>query len=658
MENKTEKILLLSLGTGQLEKQNFSRSNNEANITDFDKAISERFYQKTSGYQKTTYSLNGNLKTSSFIAEVLVEDCSPDKIYILGTVRSNWLDFYSCYAKDGIVDDAIVLGHIMKEHGLETNLEQLQELEKLINKIYKNAGVALKTQDDRSVPVNVRLLRYGTTQKQLHENYSIVRGILQLEKDVHYEISFDVTHAFRSAPLYNLIILNYYRQVLGYDISIPHVYYGMFDVRSETGGCPPVIDLASIADILDLTNGACEFRNTGNASTLLKHVNNQELRTALTAFDGATQFNNLNLIEKSINVLNRVNPDQEDPFYSDLTAMVDEVVKEKFNRDAQENNAHFGYEDKAERQYQLSKWHKNQNHYGQAIATALEGMKSYLVQLTLPGASPEEYLMDENRREAERIMLSVQTAANIPNNEGMQLLRSLAEAVIEAKKIRNTFAHNLDSVELDDVILEIARGKKIVDTFFSRLSELRDYMKNPDRRALLKKSFYDLAQLSPALESALDPKHVRVILTYTALDREFIKRLSSSNSYHYKLYIIEENVSCKLKQMTAQHQALFLLQYINKYFANSIANELMSLVIIKPDARLQSCAQFLLSKNKFKVFFCDPEATENSKYFYAPLKRSMTPDEYAAFNNQSLKQAEKAMLESAPMCYGRDGLPM
>ena len=101
--------------------------------------------------------------------------------------------------------------------------------------IFKNSfrGTLLVDCPDNVVLKPV-LLRYGISDEQLWENYEFLSRAWQgLDKNETYDVSFDITHSFRSLPIYNLSLLDYQRQIADYKISISHVYYGNAEISRE-----------------------------------------------------------------------------------------------------------------------------------------------------------------------------------------------------------------------------------------------------------------------------------------------------------------------------------------------------------------------------------------------------------------------------------------
>lgn len=83
-------------------------------------------------------------------------------------------------------------------------------------------------------------------------------------------IYFDITHSFRSIPFVALIVLNYARLVKKAEIGA--IVYGWFEVLGrpmDVKQMPPeerlapIVNLTSMASLLDWTNGVDQFLRTG-----------------------------------------------------------------------------------------------------------------------------------------------------------------------------------------------------------------------------------------------------------------------------------------------------------------------------------------------------------------------------------------------------------
>ena len=512
---KTKKVLLLSLGTGSyaLENRDRARQNDDEYV----------FEQKLSAYRKANYQINRNTYYEKpYVAEPLITETHPDEIVILGSVKSAWSGLYLAFAEETShmkldfkklreYDTGKTVekdGHFEKDvmYGLRTAGEELDQIEKDIEGIFAASSLFQKLCGD--VRTRVLLLRYGVDQDQLEENYHRLGRLRDLfqERDTEYEVSFDITHAFRSMPIYNLIILNYLKNITGANIHIRNVFYGNLEVSAENNKIATIVDLRDIVNVLDLTNGVSEFRNTGNAKTLLENLppdEQDDYAAALRMFDHATQINDFNMIQKALLKLEKAYPGKTSDKaaenketccdtlsmditqngilpkadvenrnigrqarrtrYEDYREMVQRVIATELYGDEKGTYADFISLSMGEQRLRLGKWYMRQNRYGVAIATGLEALRSFLVVpylksrknplMTNSDRSPQED--ESNRREAEN---ALRMAVEVIQGESRKsdasqseqiskditvLAEKMWEAFDETRPIRNTFAHNL-----------------------------------------------------------------------------------------------------------------------------------------------------------------------------------------------------------------------
>lgn len=249
-----------------------------------------------------------------------------------------------------------------------------------------------------------------------------------------YEVAFDITHSFRSLPIYNLIIFNYIKNITKYDISISHVYYGNIDASHELENKAPIVDLRDLVEVLDLTNGVTEFKDTGNAVSILPLINSdKDLQDALSRFDLATQLNAFDEIKDAlISLAALTTSNSSDARYTGIREMIGTVLGEKFfgGRDCPEIP-----DSDADLKYMLSIWFYNQNRIGLALATGLEALRDINTPAKEPACS----------------RTSLQEA-----------VCSLGTKLKHYKDIRNMFAHSLGNVEgtdLSDIRNEVENFK-------------------------------------------------------------------------------------------------------------------------------------------------------------------------------------------------------
>ena len=175
---------------------------------------------------------------------------------------------------------------------------------------------------------------YGRTDEELKKNYNMILKINDLlDADKVNEVSFDITHAFRSLSVYNLTVINYLKNAQEMKIQLKHIYYGAFEMKDKDG-VAPVLDLQYLAKIMNLSEGAKEFRDTGNTRALLEAVGEYDrkkddrLWNNVEEFHWAMQMNTYDQISKVIRDILR-NSNSGTVEFADQTAssMVTDIVR-------------------------------------------------------------------------------------------------------------------------------------------------------------------------------------------------------------------------------------------------------------------------------------------------------------------------------------------
>lgn len=605
-EKKKEKILILTLGTGKYIKI-------DAKMEDakLEEALQESIEKKEFNYEPVKYTYNYELKeegykdeiqsvTSEFVAEPLICDFQPQKVIIIGTVKSSWSSFLSKFG-DNDIKQIARLYKIQQKFGIDTKGEELEKVNKEINEIFKRGltqGVFQNVED-----IQIIVTRYGINEQELSENYQFINSIGKcLKEDVSYEIAFDITHSFRSLPLYNLIILNYFKQVSKYDVSIRHVYYGNVEVRHEINNIGSIVDLGNLVQVLDLTNGTSEFRNTGNAKTLLSLIpkEEEELKNALEKFDWATQINAFDKVEKALTelmeVLQKEGGYEQNP-YADLKKMIEEVILRKFFADNGincRNSKEYLQLPMAEKQYAICKWYYNQNRYGLAIATAMEALRSYMVTFYLRGKKIEVNQNNCEKEEYRKAGLDI--LANIRKNceKTGKNMNSIEMVLCQldccrpcATQVRNIFAHNLNKKV--DLQCNRCRGEEyfeartVVERYIFLLDRLRKILKKREEEV------YELClgQQRKKKRPINSTQGIRLIvsptknvnnekITYKKINYEDYTKGAATLKKTYDVYYLDKKIREEIDKETLKKgkaknsakNAIFLAKYIKEKVDN------------------------------------------------------------------------------------------
>lgn len=366
-----KRLLILSLGSGQ--------------ILDSGKP---KYIETQYIIEGIPYSKDGIPKKSNYVADPIISNFVPDEIFILGTVKSLWYQFYSSITTKDNSDESYIndanyqrLLEIVRNNGVNTSSDQLESFSNEISDIFATIDSWDKYNDtykNKKPDVHILLTKYGINKEELVENYGILKKIEDyLQYEYEYEVAFDITLSFRSLPIYNLIIFNYIKNITKFRLSIKHIYYGNVDVRFELNNQAPLVDLADLSHVLDLTSGVTEFKDTGNAVSLLKLIDeNDPIKNELERFDLATQLNIVNNVRDEMDkLLKLVKLESSDARYTGIREMIQIIFDEKFFEKEEGESPKLSEINEIDFKYMLTKWYFNQNRIGLGLATGLEALR-------------------------------------------------------------------------------------------------------------------------------------------------------------------------------------------------------------------------------------------------------------------------------------------
>lgn len=569
MDNK-RKILILTLGVGKIEED-------------------------SPGYQCTKYVMKSEAdsspKTANFVAEPLIESYKPDDIYILGTIKSIWHQLYATLITPNNDDksyegdpgyDALV--KLEKEGDHTTDYDSLRAAEKQITQIFSGITDWYRYSDydkDHRPEIHILLTQYGINTGELKNNYSVLKSIENnLKQDISYEIAFDITHSFRSLPLYNLIILNYIRNITQYDISISHVYYGNVELNRELGHAP-IVDLQDLVRILDLTNGVTEFKNTGNAVSIvgLMGESDPDFTECLKQFDLATQLNAFDKIKDILQQLDKmVLEETDDARYTGVREMIATVLKDKFYESDEKNAVSLCAIDDVDLKYMLTMWFFNQNRMGLGLATGLEALRDINTPkfMAARGYADGERKYRENA-ETYFIMIAQKLTEKEEKSKLEQAVEALGTNLREYKQIRNMFAHSLNSQK--DMDLNDVRDK--IEEFKEQLSQVKEMsVRYP-------KQYEELfsKDKKTGAEKTADTTNCRIVIDCRG-NGNYKNYLKSGTGKQYDVYCLDETVRndifryIKTKNYPAAEKACRLSKYLKSQLAQDQFDSYQQIQII------------------------------------------------------------------------------
>ena len=304
-----------------------------------------------------------DLGEHKFIASALNGYYHFDKMLLIGTVGSMWEEVYSEFADPSIPDKKTICDEIF-DHCIGSGYDAPLELPHRAD-IERALG-----EGSRAV-----LIRYGLNEAELRENIGIILGLQQCLDDGD-ELIVDVTHSFRSLPIFLVNLLIYLQNVSPKRITISHIHYGMLEV-STTMGYTPVLDLKPMLEMNDWITGAYNFMKFGNAYKIAQLLNDDKTgdykntAQALLKFSDLKNMNLLRQYRRNMPELAKITSDRDlvlPPMGRMIVPEVIEAFVKQFDkRDAPDDLFRLN----------MARWHFERKYYVLAFVNLIEAVKSY-----------------------------------------------------------------------------------------------------------------------------------------------------------------------------------------------------------------------------------------------------------------------------------------
>ncbi|MCL2046567.1 MAG: TIGR02221 family CRISPR-associated protein [Oscillospiraceae bacterium] len=388
-------------------------------------------------YENTTYFLaEGNaehkVQTPSIVS-ALKELYSIDKLILIGTAGSDWA---SLYAHLFVGDDDNLLAHT------ESNDDYYNMLLNTYNQSKSTPPILCQINELQDELVELKdaigdfcdsiwVMHYGINEDELAENFTIMNNIASRMNDGD-EIIFDISHSFRSLPLYELLAVNLAKQIVGKKLRIQAITYGMNASQNMFNGDTPIINLSQLVNVTDWIKAAEEFNRFGTAhllAELLKDDNlglelsKEEKKAIKRLGDMATGINAIefkNLVKNCINI-------SKGNTSTKITQMVLGHVFIKIS-------STFGVllDDDAKLFSELAKWHFVHKRYIVCVITLDECVFDFFAELMGVNRHSDNWEWKEERKFRDKIY-----DANSNNNRVNTLFLDFKRL----NEIRNHLAH-------------------------------------------------------------------------------------------------------------------------------------------------------------------------------------------------------------------------
>ena len=351
----------------------------------------------------------------SFVSAALEKHYNVDATILVGTVHSMWEEVYQWHKKDKgqSLDDDVYL-----------------EIADYCEKANYQTDLSIPHQEDIETTLGtgskVVLVKYGITEDEVKENINTILGIERFlnKKD---ELIVDVTHSFRSLPIFITNLLVYLQNVSEKKITISHIHYGMLEMRDELGFAP-IIDLKAVLGVNDWITGAYSFSQFGNAYMISELIakENKSASTLLKEFSNLMNLNHLYAIKNVSQRLSSIKNASYNTLIPNLivTPIVDEFIR-RFRIGVKEKDAVF--------QLKVARWQLDHRKYAQAFLTLNEAIITHVCETNRIDAQ------DYDCREAAKDRLNGRRTDQLTCDQRLKTLYR------QIKKLRNATAHALET---------------------------------------------------------------------------------------------------------------------------------------------------------------------------------------------------------------------
>ena len=305
---------------------------------------------------------------------------------------------------------------------LNNNLE-LNDLNKLMTAIDGYLKTYNPAATGRSYPI---LIKYGVNNKELAENFELFKKIIDHLEDGD-ELYLDITHSFRSIPIFMFLMLEFIEILKIKNIKIRGLYYGMFEYQHENNGITPIIDLKYLLDISKWIRGTHEFINFGSGyliSELLSEGNQEEAKLGghIKNVSDLVNINFLTEMEKEVRKINSLL--NQHSIKVGISAFITPQIK-NFSERFQ------GLSNRSDFQLEIGKWYFENYRYGHGYICIVEAIITKMCEVL------GKDILDYDQREEAKQKLFNDRVLQKDNKD----FNRLSEKLGKVNAIRKTIAH-------------------------------------------------------------------------------------------------------------------------------------------------------------------------------------------------------------------------
>lgn len=370
-------------------------------------------------YRMAKYHFDSDvIYETPFVAAALQQYYNVDRIILIGTMKSMWDCVYDYFGnKNGIFDGGI--------------WEKLYENRLVANHETPVGEICCQRELEATLGngSQVILTHYGLNNEEIEQNSNIIIGLEQYLEE-NDELIIDITHAFRSLPMYMMNLIIYLQNVSEKRLKISHICYGMLDVTDEFG-YTPVVEFNTLLSVNDWISGAYSFKMFGNADKIAELVKSidSKLCANLKQFSDTKNLNHLAELERQSQELGALLKNKELPPMAQM--LIVPVVGDFVRRLTVDQSSPYRH---SMFQAKLARWQFNNKNYLAAYISLSEAIVTYNAEAYQVWTGQEIDVYDMAEREAVKEKLK-KTSETTISPEWKKLSR-------EVSVKRNALAHN------------------------------------------------------------------------------------------------------------------------------------------------------------------------------------------------------------------------
>lgn len=373
-------------------------------------------------YESAVYKIDDKIYETTFVTAALNDHIQANKRIVIGTVKSMWEEYYryTNHENEEFDEDLwISLSDFSKDS--DHRVTDFSIFEKLEVKL------------DHT---HILILKYGLSEEELRYNLSKLFEIENLLENGD-ELYVDITHGFRSFPIFAQQIIFYLKEISEKNIQVKSFYYGMLEAKQELNYAP-VVDMKIILEMNDWLICASQFKNSGDGSGIAKLLENKNknLSNKVDNFSKALRVNFSHEVKKQLMQLKKL----------DLSE-IDNPEKMILNRVFGDFTNRFNDTLRAcDFQVMLAEWYYTQKMYSSAYLILTEALISFVVE--------KEFGSNEIYEKKKREEVKDNGKIRFKYKEELKLYDTV-------NKVRKNIAHMLD---------------KRHDTYLNDINNLRNYI--------------------------------------------------------------------------------------------------------------------------------------------------------------------------------------